>query len=270
MKEQKVGSTFIREWKQEGNKANIVIIHGIAEHSGRYIHVAEYLHQRGINVYTGDLTGHGLSDGARVFVKTADEYLDNVRFFLSRIEDNKPIFLLGHSMGGFIVLHYGVKEQDTRVKGIIASSPYLKERLDISPVKLAFGRAAAKAYPKLKLNTGIKSRMVCRDKEVCRKYEEDKLNTTFATVGWFVEMEKARRYTIDNAGSFRCPCLMLQAGNDVIVDPEANRRFFDSMGTEDKEFEIYEDFYHEILNDPEKEKVLQRIYEWIEARISGR
>lgn len=267
MKEQKVGSTYIREWIKKGNKANVVIIHGVAEHSGRYVHVAEYLYERGINVYTGDLVGHGLSDGERVFIKTADEYLDNVRFFLSRIRDDKPTFLLGHSMGGFIVLYYGIKEQKSRVKGIIATSPYIKERIDIPPLKLAVGRIMARVYPKLKLKSGIESHMVCRDKEVCRKYEEDKLNTDHATVGWFVEMERARKYAVDNAGSFHYPCLMLQAVSDLIVDPEANRRFFDSMGATDKEFERYEDFYHEILNDPEKEKVLERIYRWMGARI---
>ncbi|MGE5633096.1 MAG: lysophospholipase [Caulobacteraceae bacterium] len=267
MKEEKVGSIFVREWKREDSKANVVIIHGVAEHSGRYAHVAEYLHERGMNVYTGDLIGHGLSDGTRVFVKSADEYLENVKLFLSRIDDDKPVFILGHSMGGFIVLYYSIKEWDPRIKGVITTSPYLKERLDIPTLKLLFGRTVAGIYPKLHLNSGIKSYMVCRDKEICRKYEEDKLNTSGATVGWFTAMEKARKYTIENAAEFKYPCLMLQAGSDIIVDPEANRRFFDSLVIKDKDFELYKDFYHEILNDPGKERVLNRINNWIEERI---
>jgi lysophospholipase len=211
--------------------------------------------------------GHGKSDGTRVFVDSADDYLEDLNFFIERVDNNMPTFILGHSMGGFITLLYGVKCHNPKIKGLIVSSPYLKERLDIPNSKLVFGRVAAKLYPKLVLKSGIKSYMVCRDKEVCRKYEEDKLNTDFVTVGWFVAMEKARKYAAENVRSFYYPCLMLQAGGDIIVDARANKSYFESIPIEDKEFELYEDFYHEILNDPEKERPLSRIYDWIEKRI---
>ena len=269
MLEEKIGGRFIREWKRDDNTANLIIVHGVAEHSGRYIHVAEYFHERGFNVYTGDLLGHGLSDGHRVYINSADDYIEDVNFFIRRVENNRPTFILGHSMGGFITLYYGVKWHNPKINGLIVSSPYLKERIDIPKSKLVLGRAVAKLYPKLNLKSGIKSYMVCRDKEVCRKYEEDKLNTSTVTVGWFVAMEKARKYTIENVRSFHYPCLMLQAGGDIIVDPGANKSYFEDIPVKDKEYELYEGFYHEILNDPEKEKALGRIYGWIEARIQN-
>jgi len=267
MLEEKIGDRYIREWKRDDNTANLIIVHGVGEHSGRYIHVGSYFHEKGFNVYTGDLVGHGLSDGPRVFINSADDYLEDVNFFIRRVENSKPTFILGHSMGGFITLLYGVKCHNPKIKGLIVSSPYLKERLDIPSVKLMFGRAVAKLYPKLSLKSGIKSYMVCRDKDVCRKYEQDKLNTGTVTVGWFVAMEKARKYTVENVPSFHYPCLMLQAGGDIIVDPRANKSYFESIPVEDKEFELYEGFYHEILNDPERERALSRIYGWIEKRM---
>jgi len=267
MLEEKIGGRFIREWKQNSNRANLVIVHGVSEHSGRYIHVAEYFHQRGFNVYTGDLLGHGLSDGARVYIKSADDYIEDVDFFISRIRDSRPVFILGHSMGGFITLYYGIRRSSLPVNGLVVTSPYLKERLPVPKVKLIFGRAVAAVYPKLRLKSGIRSYMVCRDEEVCSKYEKDPLNTDFVTAGWFTVMEAARNYTLENIGRFNCPCLMLQAGEDVIVDSEANRCFFEGIPAEDKEFELYRNFYHEILNDPEKERALSRIYEWLNVRI---
>jgi lysophospholipase len=267
MLEEKIGGRFIREWKRDDNKANLVIVHGVAEHSGRYIHVAEYFHGKGYNIYTGDLVGHGLSDGPRVYVKSADDYIEDVNFFIGRISGSMPTFILGHSMGGFIALYYGVKCHNPDIKGIIVTSPYLKERLAIPAVKLAFGRAAARLYPRLRLKSGIKSYMVCRDKEVCRKYDEDKLNTSIVTAGWFVAMENARKYTLENVSDFSYPCLMLQAGEDVIVDLGANKSYFESIPVKDKEFELFEGFYHEILNDPEKERALSRIYDWIEKKL---
>jgi len=258
MLEEKVGSRFIREWKRKDNKANLIIVHGVCEHSGRYKHVAEYFYGKGINVYTGDLVGHGLSDGLRVFIESIEDYFEDLNFFISRADGGLPTFILGHSMGGFITMLYGVKCHNPKIKGLIASSPYLKERLDIPPAKLAFARAAAKLYPKLSLKSGIKSHMVCRDKDVCRSYEKDSLNTNTVTVGWFVAMEKARKYTIENVLSFHYPLLMLQAGNDIIVDSKVNMSYFESIPVEDKEFELYKDFYHEILNDPERERALSR------------
>lgn len=267
MLEEKIGGRFIREWKQDDNRANLVIVHGVSEHCGRYTHVAEFFHRRGFNVYTGDLLGHGLSDGARVYIKSADDYIEDVDFFIDRIQDKKPVFILGHSMGGFVALYYGVRRGSSRINGLVVTSPYLKERLPIPQAKLAFGRAAAAIYPKLRLKSGIRSNMVCRDEEVCGKYEKDPLNTDFVTVGWFTAMEAARKYTLENINKLNYPCLMLQAGEDVIVDPEANRRLFQAIPAEDKEFELFKGFYHEILNDPGKEKVLSRIYEWLERRI---
>ncbi len=267
MLEQKIGGRYIREWKRNDNKANLVIIHGVAEHSGRYIHAGSYFHERGFNVYTGDLVGHGLSDGQRVLIRSADEYIEDLNFFIKRIKDSKPTFILGHSMGGFIALYYGVKYHNPGVKGLIVSSPYLKERLDIPAGKLLLGRMMARLYPGFALKSGIMSSMLCRDSEVCREYEEDSLITDTVTVGWFAAMEKARKYTLENVQTFHYPCLMLQAGADVVVDPNINKNFFDSIPVKDKEFELYKDFYHEILNDPEKDKVFGRICQWIEKRV---
>lgn len=267
MLEEKISGRFVREWVRDDNKANLIIVHGVAEHSGRYLHVAEYFYERGINVYTGDLTGHGLSDGPRVFIRSADDYLEDLNFFIRRVESDKPVFILGHSMGGFITLYFGVKWHNPRIKGLIVTSPYLKERLDIPYGRLVLGRLAARLYPKLRLRNGIKGYMVCRDKAICSSYEEDELNSSTVTVGWFTAMEKARKYVLENVGSFHYPCLMLQAGGDIIVDPRANRSYFESIPVPDKEYELYEGFYHEILNDPERERALSKIYEWIEARI---
>lgn len=268
MVEEKIGKMFIREWEQEESKANIVIIHGVGEHSGRYKHVGEYFFGQGFNVYTGDLVGHGLSDGERVFVKSAEDYFENVNFFLSRIKNDKPIYLLGHSMGGFIVLYYALKASNPKISGIILSSPYVKLKLKVPAWKLAFGKIIAKWMPKTRLQNGIKADMVCRDPNVCKTYGVDNLNCRTVTAGWFVALENGRHEMMQQANKIQCPCLMLQSGNDVIVDGAATREFFESIGSLDKEFVMYNDFNHEMLNDPEKEKPLSKINQWICDRLS--
>lgn len=267
MAELKIGGTYVREWKNPGNKANLVIIHGVGEHSGRYKHVADYFTDREINVYTGDLIGHGRSDGPRVYIRSAEDYLSNVRFLVNRVDDDKPIFILGHSMGGFIVLYYGIRDQDPRVKGIIATSPYIKAKLAIPKWKVLAGKAMGRLAPGFRLENGIGIDTICRDKAVCRAYGQDELNCPTVTAGWFVALEKARRELCRNAAGFYYPCFILQAGEDLIVDPEATGRFFESLQVEDKTLKLYDGFYHEILNDPGKEEAMEAIHSWIVQRL---
>lgn len=267
MQEAKINSTYVREWVNDENKANLVIIHGAGEHSGRYIKTAEYFAQNGYNVYTGDLVGHGLSDGTRMYINSIKDYIKDVEFLFDRIDSKKPTYLLGHSMGGLIVLYYMLSGESIAVKGVIASSPYIKDKIDIPKIKYLIGKAAASICPKLKIDSGLKGEMVCRDKAIAELYNTDKLNCSKVTAKWFVELEKARHLLVEMQKEFTAPCLILQAGGDIVVDSECVRQFYQGISSKDKEFILYDGFYHEILNDPEREQVLNKINSWMNARL---
>lgn len=267
MWEGKVAETYVREWISEENKANIIIIHGTGEHSGRYNDTAHKLFELGFNVYTGDLIGHGLSDGERVYINSIMDYMNNVDFFISRIQNDKPLFLLGHSMGGLIVLYYMLFNKNKNIRGVIASSPYIKEKVKISAIKYTFGKAASVLFPRLKIASGLKGEMVCRDKEIAYKYNDDELINSKVTARWFVELEKARNKLVQEQVAFDSPCLILQAGEDLAIDVEAVQQFYQAISSKDKEFVLYDSFYHEILNDPEKNRVIEKISSWISDRI---
>jgi alpha-beta hydrolase superfamily lysophospholipase len=267
MWEGKVDATYVREWVSDNNKANIVIIHGVGEHSGRYIETAEKLFGLGFNVYTGDLIGHGLSDGYRIYIESVDDYMDNVNFFISRVKNDKPLFLLGHSMGGFIVLYYMLSNKDSNIRGAIVTSPYIKDKVHISLLKRILGKTASSIFPKLSIESGLIGEMVCRDKEIAWKYDHDPLNCSKVTARWFVELGKARINLLLQNENFDTPCLLLQAGGDVVVDEEAVQEFYDGISSQDKEFVLYNEFFHEILNDPERYKVIDKINAWLSERI---
>lgn len=267
MWEGKVSSTYVREWVSENNKANIVIIHGVGEHSGRYIETAEKLFDLGFNIYTGDLLGHGLSDGTRIFIESIDDYMDNVDFFINRVKNDMPLFILGHSMGGLIVLYYMLSNKDRNIRGVIASCPYIKDKIEIPVIKYVIGKTAATIFPKLRIESGLIGGMVCRDKEIAGKYDTDPLNCSKVTARWFVELGKARINLILQSKNFDSPCLLLQAGGDVVGDPESVQQFYEGIGSQDKEFVLYNEFFHEILNDPERDKVIDKIGSWISERV---
>ena len=267
MWEGKVNSTYVREWVSESNKANIVIIHGVGEHSGRYIETAEKLFNMGFNIYTGDLIGHGLSDGLRIYIDSIDDYMNNVNFFISRVKNDMPLFILGHSMGGLIVLYYMLHHKDNHIRGIIASSPYIKDKIEIPVIKYMIGKTASAIFPKLRIESGLIGEMVCRDKEIALKYDNDPLNCSKVTARWFVELGKARINLILQSKNFDSPCLILQAGGDVVVDEQSVQKFYEEVSSQDKEFVLYNEFYHEILNDPERERVIDKIGSWISERV---
>src|SRR6266508_3748396 len=113
---------FERAWLPDGQaRAVVVLVHGFAEHSGRYEHVGQALAARGYAVEALDLRGHGHSTGDRAFVRSYSRFLADLRRFLARVNrrhPGTPLFLLGHSMGGTIVALFAIHDQPA-VQGIV-------------------------------------------------------------------------------------------------------------------------------------------------------
>lgn len=72
---------------------------------------------------------------------------------------------------------------------------------------------------------------------------------------------------MDSVNTYKYPCLILHGGGDQIVTPDSSKYFFEHISSTDKQLKIYEGLYHEILNEPEKDTVIEDINFWIKARI---
>src|SRR5664279_5759603 len=118
---------YAQWWKPSGAaKAIVCLVHGVCEHSGRYAHLANALARSGYLVGAIDLRGHGRSPGKRVFIRSFDEYLTDVRSLLSqaaREAPGKPVFLLGHSLGGLIATLFVIVERPA-IAGLVLSGPF--------------------------------------------------------------------------------------------------------------------------------------------------
>jgi acylglycerol lipase len=250
-------------------KAVIVIIHGYAEHSGRHVHVADYLVNHGYTVETFDLRSHGRSEGKNTHIRSFDEFLSDVDLFLKRVKErhpNKNLFLLGHSMGGTIAVLFAITRKPD-LKGIILTGATLKISDEISPFLVRISSILGKLVPKLP-TIKIDCNAISRDPEVVKKYDNDPLvyrGGIPARTG--AEFTRATKLIQKQMEFVTLPLLILSGTADRLSDPEGSKQLYEQAQSKDKTLKLYDGFYHEILNEPEKKKVLADIVEWLEVHV---
>lgn len=249
-------------------RAVVVICHGLADHSGRFTHVAQFFAQRGYAVYAYDHRGQGKSGGARGHVDRWTQYYDDLWLVIRTAKGRHSglkLFIIGHSMGGLIALGYAARRPKT-VSGVIVSSPCLDLRMKLPPVKKAFGVMASWIAPRLAIDTGIPAEHLSHDPAVVAAYRSDKIRYPKITTKFFVEFDSAMRIVREAAGSFAVPCLFMPGGADQVCSAQATVDFYDNDPHPDKKLVRWEGLYHEIFNEPEKEKVLETAAAWIAER----
>lgn len=261
---------YTQRWLPEGRerpRAAVIIVHGYAEHSGRYTGLAAFLVSHGYGVYALDHRGHGKSEGERANIRVFREYVADLVRFTERVREihpRPPRFLLGHSMGGAVALQT-VLEQPERVDGLILSGAYLQNASPTPPLLERLVGPVSRMAPGLpvqSLDTGALS----RDKEVVRAYERDPLvyhGKVKARMG--AELLNAGGYLLARVDSIRTPVLIMHGGDDRLAHPNGSRELFEQIGSRDKTLHIYEGFYHEIFNDVGREEPLEDLLEWLEA-----
>ncbi len=263
-------SIYFQNWSPESEpKAILLIAHGLAEHSGRYMNIVDYFVPRGYAGYGLDHFGHGKSSGTRVYVRRFEDYTDTLQIYLDRIRPNKPVFLIGHSMGGLIGAIY-LLEHQAGLTGAVLSGPAVKVPDKITPAVVFVGKVLSALMPKFGL-LGLEAEGVCRDPAVVNAYVNDPLvHRGKTTARLAAEMLKAMRRISTQAGKITLPIMIVQGGSDRLVDPAGARMLYDRISSTPKEIRIYEGFYHEVFNEPERERVLTDVEGWMESRLDAR
>jgi alpha-beta hydrolase superfamily lysophospholipase len=259
---------YYQAWIPDKPKATLTLLHGIGEHSGRYAHLTDHMTIRGFEVWACDLRGHGRSGGKRGHINSFDDYLDEIGLLIKMAKDRDPakkVFLLGHSLGGLIAPEYALRNA-SQLTGLILSAPALRDKVKVPPAKAFLARILSQLAPTYSTTTGLDPNLLSRDPEVVRKYVEDPLVHAVATARFFTEFRRAQHETMRSADKITLPCLVLQGGADEIVDVSATSHFFEKLGSSDKTLKIYDGFYHEVLNEPDNESVINDIEAWMSTR----
>jgi len=264
-----------QSWAPAEPRGVITIIHGLAEHGGRYQETAEALATNGWVVYTGDLRAHGLSSdpprAGRVHVNRFEDYFLDVDAFMDlarKGHPGMPVFLLGHSMGGLITIRYAL-EKPEGLAGAVISSPALGTHPEFKPpwfLKLMVS-VLSRLAPRLRVPSDLDTNAVSRDPEVVKAYIDDPLISQKVSTRWYAEILKSMAIAYEDAASLQIPMLLIQSGADRLVDPEAPGRWKEAAPDGMVELVVWDGLYHEMLNEPEKEQVRSRLLKWLQDQL---
>lgn len=264
---------YCQAWRPDGRaKASLTIIHGIGEHSGRFMNLVHPLVSHGYAVYGFDARGHGHSPGRRGHVNSFAEFRYDVNVFLEQVvavEDSDiPKFVLGRSLGGLIALDT-VLHQNRGLAGVIVSSPAL-DAGGISPALMFIARLLSKLWPTLSFKTGLDVTGISRDPAVVDAYRTDPMVHGKGTPRLATESTAAMEWCLQHGHELQIPILVLNGSADRITSPIASGQFFDRVVYEDKTRRVYDGGYHESLNDLQHALVAHEIESWMEARLQGK
>lgn len=258
---------LVRSWPSTGEpRAFVLIVHGLAEHSGRYERTGSVLAATGLEVAAFDLEGYGGSGGRRAYVASWDTWLDDVEDRLAALRTaagGRPIVLLGHSMGGLVCLTYA--ESDRPQPDLLAlSSPWLADNL--AEWRRMIARIGGRLLPTLSVANGFDGSTLSRDPAVGEAYRVDPLahhRTTLGLGRQFLLAQERARAGLDR---LRVPAFVTHGGADPLVPPASS----EILGALPKvERRVYPDLRHETLNEPEGPQVAADIAVWIGAHLGS-
>jgi alpha-beta hydrolase superfamily lysophospholipase len=260
---------FFRSWNPAAEpRAAAIFLHGLGDHSGLYPMVADALVPSGVAVYAPDLRGNGRSPGQRGHVGSWAEFREDLRLLIDRVRQDDagiPLFLLGNSLGGLIVLEYAIQYPEG-ARGVVALSPPLGE-IGVSPLLLALGRVASRVWPGFSLETGMDLTGLSRDPQALREVLADPLFHRRGTARLSTEVTAAIERVQEHAPGFPLPVLVMHGSADRMVPPDGSRQFVARVARPDKRLIEYDGAYHALLADLERERVLAGLVGWIGAHL---
>jgi len=260
-----------RHWSPHDRpRAVVLLVHGLSEHSGRYAHVATRLMLQDLAVYAYDHRHHGRSDGQpRAFVERFEALVEDLGLVLEWVREEAaglPVFLLGHSMGGAVGAHYVARQGPRGLAGLALSSPALRISGELAPFLQRIAGVVSRVAPHL-ATTGADRTSLSRDPAVMRAWDEDPLTYkggVRARTGHL--LLSACRDLLEDPSAFTLPLYVFHGTADRITDPAASEAFVARAPSEDKTLRLYEGGYHETMNDLERERVLDDLAAWLDAR----
>ena len=262
---------FYQAWvPSHGNRRAVLVnLHGLGDHSGLYPNLGHRIPGAGLALYAYDMRGNGRSPGQRAYLHGWYQYREDLHAFLRQVrerEPGRPVFLLGNSLGGLVVLEYALHHDDEDLAGVIAAAPPLG-KLGVPPILMELGRVLSRVLPRFSLRVGMDLTGLARDPAVVQAVLADPFFHRRGTARLSTEVTAAIERVQSGAASFRVPILILHGSADRMVLPDGSRAFFSKVQFPGSEFKEYPGAYHGLFADLNADEVLGDLLAWIDARL---
>lgn len=255
----------------EGPQKILLCIHGLGGYSGDSIELGERLVKLNIAVYALDLRGHGLSQKEEEKYFNFSQVLSDTKLminFLRESHKGKPIFLLGESMGGIVVLNLAI---DETIEGLILAAAGIKPNIKLSPLQI-LGLLSlipvSLIFKDLKLiNMEANWDKANNDPEAVKRMKEDPLLLRRVSIAFLLSIAKYhRRIMRECVRDINIPTLILQGTADDLVSYKGAEEFYRKLNSRDKEIKLFEGASHGLFADEKTEEVMRAIEEWFKRR----
>ncbi|MGC4104070.1 alpha/beta hydrolase [Ferruginibacter sp.] len=258
---------FTRTWLPGGNiRGLIVITHGLNSHSGYYQWTADQFAAQGYAVYSFDQQGRGQSEGERFYTDNIYDTVadtDYVVELAKKEHPGLPLFILGHSAGGVLACLYTLEHAE-KLSGLICESFAFK--VPAPDFALAVLKGLSHLAPHLH-TIKLKNEDFSRNPEVVAAMNSDPLIANESQPSKTMEqLVKADERLEKEFPAIKIPVFILHGTLDKATKPSGSQFFYDTTGSTDKTIKLYEGHYHDLLNDLEKETVMNDIIEWVKKR----
>ena len=262
---------FYQYWlPNSGNiKAYIIALHSWGAHSDRMEVPAAYLTEKGYAIYAFDIRGHWRNAGNNPgHIDSMYHVQKDIVLFIDLIKksaNDKKIFIMGQSFGGLISLIFAINHP--ALSGVIASSPLLRYSKKLSLSKRLGKKITApisKISPNKTIDMVIEQNLLTSDIKILRKHISDNKKIEKISLISAAEMERSMKWAMENADNLLSPTLIMQAGNDKVVDKGATKEFFEKIKSKDKTYREYDGLLHELWNEKSRAQVFQDMFIWLE------
>lgn len=257
---------FTRSWLIAESRYDLLLVHGLNEHSGRFETTAGRFNAHGANVYSYDIRGHGQTSGPRGDLSSWEYMLSDISEMATSTAaaSGRPWVLYGHSLGGLQAAGYLIDHMEPAPNIAVLSAPAMTATRSMDKVLKVASKLVGAVAPSMLISSGVKGEDLCRDPAVGEAYFADEL----------VDLKKTPRFA--NAayseqdrlsglmGTITTPTLVIHGADDQLVQPSASAGLAASSAVERK---IYPGLRHEMHNEPEGAQVYGDVTDWIDAKL---
>jgi alpha-beta hydrolase superfamily lysophospholipase len=258
---------LLRHWPVPAGEpwAAMLIVHGLAEHCGRYEPVGSQLAAAGIDTHAFDLRGFGGSGGARASIDRWSQLHDDLEERLVAIRSiapARPLVLFGHSLGGLISLGY-VLDGRARPDLLVLSAPAIGAKIPLW--QRALVSTLRRATPGLLLSNGFDVSSLSSDRAVCEAYVADPMNQHKSTVRFAHAAFGEQQRVAASLDRLSIPTLVVHGGKDGFVPVETSASLEGRHGVTRR---VYPGVRHELHNEPAGPQVIADEIDWIRDQVS--